>query len=143
MKASERDNLQESNVIIGSSCGRLGTCGECTETGELNPSVRLRTVVLNSTSCGDRRPRVVQVRDALGHDLRIPVSVLQQLSDPAIAKPGTLSVVADRNKVLEICKEGESTIYGLAIDVGTTTLAVYLFDLQTGRRLCVAKRAGD
>ena len=190
--------LQENNVPIGSSCGGLGTCGECkirfvdqapdpttcdlesfgaeqisrgwrlacqhvtgdrmsieicpesgelnhkeqddefVEEGELNPAVQLCTVVLDPTSRGDRRSRAVQVRDALGRDLRIPVSVLQQLSDPAIAKPGTLSVITDGEEVLEVSNSVKATIHGLAIDVGTTTLAVYLFDLQTGRRLGVA-----
>jgi len=190
--------LQENNVAIASSCGGLGSCGECKirfveeapdptacdlerldaeqisrgwrlacqhmvgdrmaieirpESGELNhkeqddecveegvpnPAIRLCTVVLDSTSRGDRQPRAVQVRDALGCDLRIPVSVLQQLSDMAIARHRTLSVITNGDAILEVLKEVKGTIHGLAIDVGTTTLAVYLFDLQTGRRLGVA-----
>lgn len=190
--------LQENSVSIGSSCGGLGTCGECKirfvdgapdpttcdlenlgverisrgwrlacqhvagdrmtieispESGELNhkeqddecveerepnPAVQLCTVVLDPTSRKDRQSRAAQVRNALGRDLRIPVSVLRQLSDPAIARPGTLSVITDGEEVLEVCNGVKDTIHGLAIDVGTTTLAVYLFDLQTGRRLGVA-----
>ena len=190
--------LQENNVPIGSSCGALGTCGECKirfvdqapdptardlesfgvehisrgwrlacqhavvhriaieirpESGELNhkeqidecvedrapnAAVRLCTVVLEPPSRTDRRPRAVQIGDALGRNLQIPVSVLRQLSDPATAGLDTLSVITNGDKILEIRSEVKGPIHGLAIDIGTTTLAVYLFDLLTGRQLGVA-----
>ncbi|MFC2082573.1 ASKHA domain-containing protein [Candidatus Bipolaricaulota bacterium] len=190
--------LQESGVPVGSSCGGLGTCGECrirfvervpgptvtdlecfgagkvsqgwrlacqhsvdtggvieawSELGELNhkaqddqylgetkpnPAVRLHEVSLDPASCADREALAVQLREGLERDFRIPGSVLEQLCDSAAAKSDTYSVITSGEEVLEILRGMENTIHGLAIDVGTTTLAVYLFDLQTGRQLGVA-----
>ncbi|MFC7046124.1 ASKHA domain-containing protein [Halobacteriaceae archaeon GCM10025711] len=48
--------------------------------------------------------------------------------------------VYDETEVVDVTPGYDERRYGLAVDLGTTTLAVYLVDLQTGDRLAVSSR---
>lgn len=104
---------------------------------DLDPAVRLHTVTLDAPSRDDQRPLAGHLRDALGEDLRIPLSVLRQLADlPKDIRD--VSVIETEGELLDVRVGTATAACGLAIDVGTTTLAVYLFDLATGRQLGAA-----
>lgn len=49
-----------------------------------------------------------------------------------------ITLVSAENQLLSV-EAGDTTgkLYGVAIDIGTTTIAAYLLDLSTGRRICV------
>jgi uncharacterized 2Fe-2S/4Fe-4S cluster protein (DUF4445 family) len=61
---------------------------------------------------------------------------------PAKLPPETFSLYRDKGKILHI-SEGGKPLFAIAIDIGTTTLALALVDLRTGRitgRLSVVNR---
>ncbi|HHR84889.1 MAG TPA: DUF4445 domain-containing protein [Candidatus Acetothermia bacterium] len=68
-----------------------------------------------------------------------PLPVLKKL--PSILRDSgfSLTVIKTEKEILNLLPNDHSDeIYGVAIDIGTTTLACYLFDLTSGHQLAVA-----
>ncbi len=104
--------------------------------GEFDPAVTLRIVDVADRSHDDQRPLAERLGEAHAEEPRIPVQVLRRLASAKRAEP--LAVVNAGGEILDVRVDRVATVHGLAIDVGTTTLAVYLFDLVTGRQLGAA-----
>jgi len=63
-------------------------------------------------------------------------SLLRELQPLIHETKGVLSVaVRDNKEVVAIYPQGEHQIIGAAVDIGSTTLAVYVYDLATGQLL--------
>ncbi len=75
---------------------------------------------------------------ALGVD-EVPFPVLAKLPDACRGEQGRVSVLLEGDRVVDI-RPGhqQQPIYGLAVDIGTTTVVAYLIDLLTGRQLQAA-----
>lgn len=106
------DVLQAQRIDVRATCGGVGKCGRCQ----------------------------VLVRDAegLGHKL----ACMTPVSDG-------MEVIVERAGVMEVVQSGRTGAfppdagtsgYGMAVDVGTTTLVAHLHDLATGERLASASR---
>ncbi len=115
--------------------------------GEL-PPVELRPLVVRGKAClpepslEDQDPD--EERFAEVTELALPFRLLPSLPD-ALRRTGfcpSYLYRTDRNEVVRFLDEDadrtERPLLGAAVDVGTTTLAVYLYDLETGRRLGTA-----
>jgi len=112
----------------------------------LAPNVRKVAVHLPSPSVQDQRADGERLLDGLADeglaDLRLDVKVIRELParlrdlefHPAAVVIGRDVVHLDRATSADAC-------YGIAFDVGTTTLVGYLVDLTTGRQAAVASRA--
>ena len=87
----------------------------------------------------DHRPDTVRIQEELGGNrLTFPLPILKKVT--GVLKQGDFKVTLARaaNQVLDVEPDNTSeAIYGVAIDVGTTTLAVYLLNLKTGEELAV------
>ena len=103
---------------------------------ELDPAVTSRGVDVADRSRDDRRPLAERLEGPHAGGSRILLPVLRRLASGR--RDGPLTVIEAGNEVLDVRAERTAAVHGLAIDVGTTTLAVYLFDLTTGRQLGVA-----
>jgi uncharacterized 2Fe-2S/4Fe-4S cluster protein (DUF4445 family) len=105
----------------------------------LSPAVRkcyieLSKPTLSDLSKGDSE----RIRDALkneyGYDVSIDFKVLRELQD--IIRDGEWKITASVWMEREVVKAEPGFVdvsYGLAVDVGTTTVAAYLCDLTTGK----------
>jgi len=129
---------------------RLGDQKILTEGVERNvalaPNVRKVAVHLPPPSVSDQRADGERLLDALAEkglpDLTIDVKTARDLPErlrslefhPAVVVIGDEVVHLDRPGATEAC-------YGMAFDIGTTTLVGYLTDLTTGRVVAVASRA--
>ncbi len=112
---------------------RLQLEGEDSEL-DLDPPVVALDVTLAMPTLDDLRSDATRLRDALGpFDGGIPIGVLRQL-------PGVLrgshwraraAVHRPAEEVVGVLAP-EVTALGLAVDLGTTKLAAYLVDLETG-----------
>lgn len=83
---------------------------------------------------GDRE-RLCQ---ALGVEA-VPLSVLNSLPEACRADRGSVAALLESGRVVDIrpgCQP--QPIFGLAVDIGTTTVVAYLVDLVTGRQLQAA-----
>src|SRR5450756_457309 len=147
---------------IDSTCGGRGTCGKCQAriyqdiTCEvpqllrvpkaatmglgrlviLDPNVRKVYLELAEPTLEDQRSDVLRLKEALteeGHDMVAGVPVLRTLPS-ALREAGfrVTAVLAGENLVA--IEPGDTTgdCYGVAFDVGTTTLVGTLMNLRTG-----------
>ncbi|HHE47907.1 MAG TPA: DUF4445 domain-containing protein [Candidatus Acetothermia bacterium] len=104
--------------------------------GSLRPQAVQRTVAIPPPSRGDRRADLERLCAALGEEVEVPLSVLAKL--PEVLRTGDFQITVTRvgRKVVEVEPGAQAKgPYGLALDIGTTTLAAYLLDLGKGEEL--------
>ena len=104
----------------------------------LDPLITARYVELPELELGDERADVELLRDALTTDWGLDdVAVegrLLPLLHPAIVegKRAVTAVVHRNGTVLAVRPGFDEVVYGVAVDVGSTTIAGYLVDLASG-----------
>ena len=101
----------------------------------LSPLVARQSVIVDEPSLKDQRADDERFFDASG--LSIPYRLLSQLPDVFRRSKyhPTAYVRIDTREVLRFVTDQTAEPLGLAVDIGTTTLAGYLCDLKTGRLL--------
>lgn len=65
----------------------------------------------------------------------IDFSTLRKI--PGFIDQENLSLLSYKDKIINIAKKPIKKVYGLAVDIGTTTVAAYLMDLLTGEEIAV------
>ncbi len=110
----------------------------------LRPAVQKRCVTLPEPTLSDQRTDVERLRDALPDlALRVDLPAIRDLTramraaDDGAEQPVTAVVVDD---VLVAVEPGDTTgrLFGIAFDLGTTTVVATLLDLATGTPVAVA-----
>src|SRR6266851_3152645 len=108
----------------------------------LDPNVRKVYVELEPPTLEDQRSDVARLHDALeaeGHDMTAEVPVLRSL--PSVLRGAEFKVTAVlAGERLVAVEPGDTTgeCYGIAFDVGTTTLVGTLMNLRTGMAAAVS-----
>ena len=105
---------------------------------DLDPAVRTLAVTVpaasmqNQTADLERLCQILKTDHGL-NDLRIDLPALRALSTALRADRGkvTVSLWQDR-EIIRVRHGNATTCFGMAIDIGTTTIAGYLCDLRTG-----------
>lgn len=106
---------------------------------DLNPAVKMYPITLVPPTLRDSRGDFERVKRSLAEgfglsDLSADLTVLHSL--PQILRTNDWKahvwVWMDR-KILEVCPATNGARYGLAVDIGTTTIGVYLCDLGNGK----------
>jgi len=105
----------------------------------INPAVRKYHLQLASRSLGDARGDWEFLREALVKErnlspqITIDYTVLRKIAPVLRQKDGEVTVwVWEDKEVIEVQPGRREDLFGVAVDVGTTTVAAYLCDLQTG-----------
>ncbi|MBI5073938.1 MAG: DUF4445 domain-containing protein [Nitrospirae bacterium] len=101
-------------------------------------------VKLSHPSSEDRLADAERLKDALKlfglSSVAIPLNVLRRLSEELRKNDFSLTVVIGHDergfRVIEISR---STVYGIALDIGTTMLECALFELDTRKRVAVSE----
>lgn len=109
---------------------------------ELNPNVRKIFLKLPEPTLEDNRADIERIKDSIEYDIaRIDLETLKEI--PTILRESdfevTLVLLGDE---LVGCEKGDTSqrMYGMAFDIGTTTVVGYLLDLYTGEQLAVSAR---
>jgi uncharacterized 2Fe-2S/4Fe-4S cluster protein (DUF4445 family) len=113
----------------------------------LRPALQKRCVTLPEATLSDQRTDVERLRDALPDlELRVDLPAIRDLSRAMRASAGSgdgaeqpvTAVIVD--DVLVAVEPGDTTgrLYGIAFDLGTTTVVATLLDLATGTPVAVA-----
>jgi uncharacterized 2Fe-2S/4Fe-4S cluster protein (DUF4445 family) len=108
---------------------------------EVNPAIRQVYVELTQPSLGDRRSDWERLQDGLRRewgfdDLTIAYPALRTISQVMRTGKWKVTVVLWReSRVLEVRPGYQEGIWGLAVDIGSTTIVAHLSDLQTGKLL--------
>ncbi|XKH59053.1 ASKHA domain-containing protein [Halomonas sediminis] len=113
---------------------------------ELDPMVRLYYVEVQEPDMHVSASDLRRLKDALAYewhlaDLETDIRVIQQLQ-PALRGGGwsvTVAVYDDR-RLIGVWPGFQSQVYGMAVDVGSTTIAAHLCNLQTGEVVASAGR---
>ena len=144
-KATLLEHAQKLGVEIASECGGMGTCGRCIvridsgaqalskknareEKVELGPDERL---ACQAHVVDPGKNIYVFIRDFGNYSILSDTLETRVELAPAVRREKDRVVHVDDGDLGHY--NGE--IYGLAIDVGTTTLAMEIVDLEDGRRL--------
>jgi uncharacterized 2Fe-2S/4Fe-4S cluster protein (DUF4445 family) len=105
---------------------------------DLALAVRAANVHLPPPARADLRSDAARLRDALRlPELTIPLPVLHTLSDNLRLHDFRADVIL-RGSTLVNAQQANSSMLGLAMDLGTTKLAAYLVDLASGETLASA-----
>lgn len=107
------DVLQRERIDIRATCGGVGKCGRCQ----------------------------VLVRDDEGLNYRLAcTTAVSDGMEVVVPRAGAMDVVQSGTSTVFKPDEG-ATGYGMAIDIGTTTVVAHLHDLATGERLATVGRS--
>jgi uncharacterized 2Fe-2S/4Fe-4S cluster protein (DUF4445 family) len=145
---------QAAGVDINAVCGGNGTCGLCKVIlmqGQVSPLDPAESVLLDPTEIKKGLRLACQARVFSDARVQFPpesLATLQRLQlegqeasiqpHPAVRwVDGETRLVTNRNQVVAILPAG-SPVYGYAVDIGTTKIAGYLVDLQTGHSVASA-----
>jgi len=108
----------------------------------LQPDVQAVTLSLSKPALSDKYFLHEAVQEQLtqsGHQKVTPsLEALSRLQELAERSPDGISVILYQDEILEITSGGiEQSLYGVAIDIGTTTVVLKMLDLRTGEVLGV------
>ena len=113
------------------------------EAGEraFDPPVRLLEGAVSAPSLADQRSDVERFRAALSlEQADLPLSLMKELPS-VLRETGRVAAAVfeaeGRSRVLDVAAEPRRAL-AVAVDIGTTTLAAYLVDLESGRQLATA-----
>ncbi len=110
----------------------------------LSPNIRKLYLKLNQPTLEDQRSDLDRIWDAIrktSENPKISVDVLRRLPDKLRKGDFGTTVVLDEEEIIGIETGDKSDKnYGVAFDIGTTTVVGYLLDLNTGEQLAVASR---
>lgn len=116
------DLIREAGYSVPMPCGGCGRCGKCRvrAEGKLSPVTTQERLLLTEEEL-DSGVRLACEAEALG--------------DVVVSLPETSKLEALSAGILPDFLPDRGEGYGLAVDVGTTTLAAYLWDLAEGKLL--------
>lgn len=120
------DAARSAGVALQSTCGGAGTCGSCRVqriTGELSPPTEVEQLELDAAERGAGIRLACQAHALSDARLHLPADSLCTSQRLQLEAQGVVSV-----DPLEAGAGG----LGLAVDLGTTKVAMYLVDLATG-----------
>lgn len=95
------------------------------------PMVHAADITLAPPTLADQRSDAQRVIDAVGLPLECEQAALKKLPALLRAQEYRLRVIHDGTTLLDVAAPG-SPVMGMAVDIGTTTLAAYLIDLTSG-----------
>ncbi len=117
---------------------------------ELNPAVKHYRVELTEPTLEDNVADRERLVEGLAEVYDIDVTAVDHLvqqelpnrlrSEEADGRLDVTATVYDGSEIIDVAPGLDDAVYGLAIDIGTTTVAVYLIDLRTGERLAVSSQ---
>lgn len=143
--------LLREGIVLSAPCGGRGRCGKCavrTE-GKFGPVSENELELLGAEKAAAGYRLACAAVPEGGFAVHVPSAGVASVSieggteaysaDPPVK---SLRTVRDGRPVWRVSRDGEvlfesperPRIYGLAVDIGTTTVAAYLLDLESGRQ---------
>ena len=111
----------------------------------VKPDSGIERVLLNldEPGRGDQRSDASRITDEFEEDYSLPLEIMEGLPDRLRENEFSVTVTVDEQAGRLLSVEGGNNqyeSYGMAFDIGTTTVAGYGLDLETGRTLNVDSR---
>ncbi|MGI5852523.1 MAG: 2Fe-2S iron-sulfur cluster-binding protein, partial [Caldicoprobacterales bacterium] len=105
---------------------------------DISPRINKRFVQLDLPTVEDQRDDLNRLTAAVGMEEAPDITIELMRELPGLIRDSNykLTLVYDGNGVLNVEKEDTTGhLYGVAIDIGTTTVVCYLMDLKTGHQV--------
>ncbi len=99
-----------------------------------DPIIKLETVTVDEPNLEDPVPDAQRLEKKLKKKIK-SVAVLRKLPELLRKNNHTIEAVIKRSAVIDVRSPKGKGVYGVAVDVGTTTVALTLVDLLTGRHV--------
>ena len=97
----------------------------------LNPSIKAARIALEKMT-EDGRTDLEIIQDAIGEEVEFYPKDLRKISK-IIRSNKDIFCILDSEKKRTLGLSHSNKVYGVAVDIGTTTIAAYLYDLETGK----------
>lgn len=109
------------------------TSGIVLEKTKVNPAVKASRLSLSMPNLEDQRADLERLESKIGSKI-VPsnLEVLRKL--PTILRENNfdVEVILYENEIIDVKKPNNKHLYGIAVDIGTTTIVAYLLDLTKG-----------
>ena len=116
---------------------------------KINPSIKKHYIVLEKPTLDDQRDDLMRIKDFLKEsfnleNIDIDLNILRKIPKAIRKDDYKFTITLFDNKIIDI-EPSDTTKdnYGLAIDIGTTTIAVYLMSLYDGRQIDVISEVNN
>lgn len=110
----------------------------------LNPLTKIIRVPVPPPAISDQRSDLTRLidtlRDATGKTLKCDLEILRALPERLRKADWKVSVVVWNDEIVDVKLAEEESLFGLALDIGTTSIAGYLVNLTTGKTVGVSAR---
>jgi len=103
---------------------------------EIDPYIKTVSIELNKPTLKDQRSDAERLRSALKTS-SIDMHLLRHIPRLLREKDWKITATIYGREIIDVSAEGLGEAYGAAVDVGTTTIVVYLIDLASGKVLAV------
>ncbi|NPV26657.1 MAG: DUF4445 domain-containing protein [Firmicutes bacterium] len=125
--------LREAFALAGwrleTPCGGLGTCGKC----------RVRISPRLEVTANEREIlSAAEIMDGMRLACQVLVNQPLEVSLPVVTREVCRKIDVMDERIGELSVAGQGQGYGVALDLGTTTIAGSLVELHTGRRMALA-----
>ncbi len=106
---------------------------------KLNPIIKKKFVVLQSPDIEHQESDIQRISAAAeARNCEIPLELMRKLPEELRLNDFRVTIgIMDKSITFIEPGDTTSTLYGLALDIGTTTIAAYLLNLVTGKRIDV------
>lgn len=104
----------------------------------VNPSVKKRAVELKAPDIQEQISDVEQIESSIGAIGSMPNDIMPHISNVLRSSDFKVTVAMYENQILSVEPYNtENKKYGIAVDIGTTTIVGYLMNLSTGEQIGV------
>lgn len=110
----------------------------------LDTNIKKHYIELKKPTLKDQRDDIKRLKESLNIDLEINIKDLQNICEILEENDYKITLTTYTNKLLHIQGNDRSKYkYGIAIDLGTTTIALYLIDLNNGDIISVLSQVNN
>ena len=102
-----------------------------------DPLIRQRSLQLQPAALGDLRADFERLQEIIGRRLNAGLETLKEIPQVLRGNAWQVNLILEGERLQYVTAKSVVPLAGLAVDVGSTKLACYLIDLESGQRLAV------
>lgn len=105
---------------------------------DFDPKIYFKNIEIKKASLNNQKDTFKKIKDKYSEIKKIEVGLIKKL--PLLEKEN-VNLIINTDKIIDIKKSNDKNLYGIAVDIGTTTIAFYLLNLLEEKELAVYSTA--